>query len=134
MAESNIVGSVTILFDPEAGQAELIPPLGALDRKIQNMQWSLVAPEGFTFSDPGIVFNPPPPLPDGFVPWPGDRPVRDADKCQVRAKVNKKVDETEMYRYDIYVTDPQGMKIQIGRCVDKFGNPIDPDMENRPQP
>lgn len=132
----DIKGSVTVVYDPSTGKATLIPTLGLLDRKIQNMQWSLVAPEGWTFADPGIVFNPPPPLPPDFLPWPGSRPVRDPDECQVQARVDRQVDgpESEKYRYDIYLHPPHGIDIKVTTFVDERGNPIDPDVENQPQP
>jgi hypothetical protein len=121
--DTRIKGSITIIYDPDTDQAHLIPERGKIDKTVQVMQWTLIAPEGYTFDDPGIVFLPPP---EGFTNWPGEPPVRDADKCQVRAKANKKVSEIERYRYDIFLCRPEG-------CGHR---PIivDPDMENQPEP
>ncbi|HEX2834791.1 MAG TPA: hypothetical protein VHW00_17390 [Thermoanaerobaculia bacterium] len=143
----SVKGSVTIIVDT-TGKAELDPPLGLLDRNIQTMQWSLVAPEEFKFSDPPIVFQSEG-LPPGFVSWPGDTPAKEND-WQVRAKVNKKVDKPEFYRYDIFVdvqtsstnggVRVERRKLKVHRAVEateaehEHKEKIDPDMENQPQP
>jgi len=129
----DIKGSVTIILKPD-NTATLVPPVGKLDRAVQTMQWTLVAPRGTKFADPGIVFNPPPPLPPNFMPWPGSPPVRVND-FQYRADVNTIVPDgpSQFYRYDIWVDQGQGL-IRIAGWVASDGTSIDPDMENQPQP
>lgn len=137
---NEIMGSVTIIYNTE-GQHQLIPELGLLDRHVQTMQWTLVAPAGFRFEFPGIVFNPPPPLPEGFSPWPGGEIIREND-CQLRASVNFPAPDgqPQKYRYDIWINRPG----DTGEIVEKMefvsfdpervGQKIDPDMENDPKP
>jgi hypothetical protein len=138
-----IKGSVTITIDDQ-GKGALDPVLGVLDRNIQVMQWSLVAPANFRFSTPPIVFQKDN-LPPGYSPWPGDVPSKEND-WQVRANVDSKVDESQRYRYDIYVdvtstandgsTGVERRKLIVHRVDDNdvHCEEIDPDMENQPQP
>lgn len=128
-------GSVTINYNAE-GHHTLEPPMGVLDRNVQTMQWSLVAPENVKFATQGILFDVDPPA--GYSLWPGDDPVRE-DAWQYRAKVNLKMPElpVQLYRYDIrleiegvvtkidvFKPGPDGTFIKI----------IDPPIENQPQP
>jgi len=139
-----IKGSVTINIDDE-GTAILVPPLGVLDRNIQTMQWSLVAPGEFKFAPDPIVFQTKG-LPPGYRPWtpPGQPPVREND-WQVRAQANLKVEKGDppvKYRYDIYVdvsTTGEDGSVNFERRKISVLHPetlekIDPDMENQPQP
>lgn len=142
-----IKGSVTININKD-GTVTLVPPVGVLDRNIQTMQWSLVAPERFKFAADPIVFQTSD-LPPGYILWtpPGEAPVREND-WQVRAKANYKVPKEDpplppvKYRYDIFVdetiTEGDGGTTTAHRKLAALHpatlEKIDPDMENEPQP
>lgn len=121
-----IIGSITITMNPD-GSFTLDPATGLLNRHAQVMQWTLVAPEGHVFADPGgIVVNRHPTDPK-VAPWPGEDPVRE-NNWQYRANVKHQVPhgaEPQRYHYSYDVVDARGLHHR---------HPVDPDMENMPQP
>ncbi len=122
-------GSITISLD-SAGKFFASPDPGLLDRNIQVMQWTLDAPAGYQFAEPGITFEIPEPGDTSFKPWPGRDPIRQ-NNWQIRAFVDHKVPDGQQdhYKYDFHIVHPSRGTLS-GR---KHFN-IDPDMENQPQP
>jgi hypothetical protein len=144
---AEIVGSVTVIFNPD-NSVTLIPDVGKVNRLVQTMIWTLVAPEGTTFASTAIIFagmagvegQPPPPLPQGFTAFTGT--VTRLNEVQVQARFGTIIPRGNpmlQYRYDIWV-DQGGGPIKIDTffaAVDHVHNrlrKIDPDMENEPQP
>jgi hypothetical protein len=125
--------TVTVTIDGQAATIMIDPATGVLDRNIQIMQWSLVAPSGVTFADPGVTFinsN----LPAGFSPWPGFAPLNEND-CQVLADANflPPGPDVVKYKYELnFLGLPSSTTVQFVHPV--TGESIDPDMENQPQP
>jgi hypothetical protein len=156
---ADIVGTVTVLhyrtIDNENGYT-LIPDVGKINRLIQNMLWTLVAPGGITFADVPIVFagsevfppkQPPPPLPFGYTAFTGTVTRWDDLRVSVDfGNVLSPGDPVKRYRYDIWVNQPNTddntktdlIKIEnFYAALDHVHNrlrKIDPDMENEPKP
>lgn len=143
---ADIVGSVTVLLNPD-NSVTLIPEVGKVNRLVQNMLWTLVAPEGTTFADPAIVFagsvdrgQPPPPLPAGYTPFTGT--VTKLNEVQVYADFGSVLNPgnpVKHYRYDIWLDQGSGpIKVDnFFAALDHVHNrlrKIDPDMENEPKP
>ncbi len=144
---AEIVGSVTVLYNPD-NSVTLIPDVGKVNRLVQNMLWTLVAPEGTIFADTAIVFaggagtssQPPPPLPVGYTPFTGT--VKKLNEVQVYTDFGSVVnpgDPVKHYRYDIWVDQGSGpIKVDnFFAALDHVHNrlrKIDPDMENEPKP
>lgn len=130
-----IKGSVTINFSA-IGIYSIEPVLGIVDRNVQVLQWTLVAPEGVTFAKEGIILSPEP-LPLGFSPWPQDAELMREDdwqyRCEVNAKINKG-DPPQRYRYDI-VINVGGVEQRVTLVDAATGQEvIDPPVENQPEP
>jgi hypothetical protein len=152
---ADIVGTVTVLhyrtIANENGYT-LIPDVGKINRLIQNMLWTLVAPSGITFADVPIIFagsevfppnQPPPPLPDGYTPFTGT--VTRWDDLRVSVDFGNPLwapgEPVQRYRYDIWVnqgTTADPIRIEnFYAALDHVHNrlrKIDPDMENEPKP
>jgi hypothetical protein len=152
---AEIVGTLTVYYNKDKS-VTLIPDTGKVDRRIQNMLWTLVAPEGVTFADVPIIFagtinnpsgQPPPPLPDGYTAFTGT--VTKWDDVRVSADFENILPHDAAilkYRYDIWINQPKPddstqtdlIKIENFYAaldhVHKQLREIDPDMENEPKP
>ncbi|HEY0158541.1 MAG TPA: hypothetical protein VGF28_14760 [Thermoanaerobaculia bacterium] len=111
------------------------PFLGQLDRDHQVMTWRLASDvPGVEFAEvDGITF--PGAVPQGFTPWPGDKPTGDARTYTANVRFQVPHGEpAQKYRYLIALDTPGG-RIIVDQVRSAQANElVDPDIENRPQP